>query len=418
MSRQRSARRNPGIEISRKAPVRRRLIGHTGTVFCDEAGFTGNNLLDREQEVFAFAGVAVTHDEARHIVDRTINDFGLQGKELKGSRMLKSENGRRAITAVIKECAPNARVVCHLKKFALACKFFEYIFEPALADQSSIFYGSGFNLFISNLLFLHLRVRDASAETIFEEFSKFIRDGDQQALRKLFPSKGLLVDYTADPMQAISIFAMLNRRPIVEEVEAIRGDESTPNWVLDLTTTSLFSVLCDWDEHFEQLEVYCDRSKPIEGQADFFKHMIGRRDRCRLRMFGKERQLTFNLVRPLKMVNSGECPGVQIADVVASALARSFQSSWRHQLDDTEREWAKLARQSFLDDNIWPDFDNVDLQRRIPFVNSLLLTEITERCLKKEDLFEGIPEFIAAAHETYPRFLANLPQRDISPDAP
>jgi hypothetical protein len=63
----------------------------------------------------------------------------------------------------------------------LACKFFEYIFEPPLAEQNSIFYGCGFHLFIGNLLWM-LRARDASAETIFEEFSKFARDGNTKAL--------------------------------------------------------------------------------------------------------------------------------------------------------------------------------------------------------------------------------------------
>jgi hypothetical protein len=395
----------------RESPSRRRSIGTRGTIFCDEAGFTGNNLLDREQEIFTFAGVALSHDAARHIVERTIADFGLQGKELKGSRMLKSEAGRRAITAVIEECAPHTRVVCHLKKYALACKFFEYIFEPALADQNSIFYGCRFNSFISTILFLHLRVRAIPAETIFEEFSKFMRTGDEHALQSLFPSGGPIVDPTADPIQAISVFAMMNRRHILEELEAIRGDGSTPNWILDLTTTSLFSTLCYWGERFEELEVYCDRSKPLEAEAEFLKCMIGRKDRTRIRMFGKERQMIFNLVRLPEMVDSSKCPGVQIADVIASALARAFQNRWRNQVDETEKRWVKLTRQSFLDENIWPDFDDVDLERRLPFVNSLLLTELTDRCIKKKDLFDGIPEFILAAHETYPKFLAEVHQR-------
>lgn len=156
------------------------------TVFCDEAGFTGNNLLDASQEVFAFAGVALTHEEAKGIVERTIADFRFQGRELKGRRLIRTESGRRAIGAVIKQCARNTRVVFHLKKYALACKFFEYIFEPALAEQNSIYYASGFHSFISTLLFLHLQVRKASAETIFEEFSRFMREGDQAALDNSF----------------------------------------------------------------------------------------------------------------------------------------------------------------------------------------------------------------------------------------
>jgi hypothetical protein len=108
--------------------------------------------LDGEQEVFTLAGAAIQPDRAKEVVERTIRDFKLQGAELKGSRMLKTDAGRRAVTSVLKACAEDVRLVTHLKKFALACKFFEYIFEPPLAEQNSIFYGCGFHLFIGNLL--------------------------------------------------------------------------------------------------------------------------------------------------------------------------------------------------------------------------------------------------------------------------
>ena len=382
--------------------------GGRTAVFCDEAGFTGNNLLDGNQEVFAFAGVALSEDEAKGIVERTITDFRLQGKELKGSHLLKTEVGRKAISAVIKECAGRTRVVCHLKKYALACKFFEYIFEPALADQNSIFYASGFHSFISTLLFLHLRVRDASAESIFEEFSKFMREGDEAALVRLFPPAGRAVNYASNPLAAVSLFAMLNRSKIVEELEALRGDGLTPNWVLDLTTTSLSSVLCHWGEQFDELDVFCDRSRPIEAEADFLKCMIGRSDHTKFRLFGKERKLTYNLARLPQMVDSRAYPGVQIADVFASAVAISFQNSWRGRVDNNQREWMELAQQSFLDDNIWPDLDNIDLRQKWPFINSMLLLELTERLLRKQDLFRGIPEFIASANRAYPRYAAEI----------
>jgi len=80
--------------------------------------------------------------------------------------MLKTEQGRRAVTAVLVSCAEHTRLVSHLKKFALACKFFEYIFEPALAEQNSIFYNIGFHLYIGNLLFMIWRAQDTSPNPI------------------------------------------------------------------------------------------------------------------------------------------------------------------------------------------------------------------------------------------------------------
>jgi hypothetical protein len=361
--------------------------------------------LDSAQEVFVFAGVAMEEQRAARLVEKTLHDFKLQGRELKGSRLLKTDSGRAAITSVIKDCAGNTRLVSHLKKFALACKFFEYIFEPALAAQNSLFYGTKFHLFVSNLLFALLRTRHASAETIFEEFSRFVREGDQSALERLFPKSGLLVDCASDPLAAISVFAMINKNVIREELSRIHADPSIPNWVLDLTGTSLFSVLSYWGEVYDDLDVSCDRSKPIESDVDILRAMVGRRDHVRVRFFEKEKQLSFSLTDVPRLVDSKAHPGVQIADVFASAVGRAFQQSYWGKSDRTEESWLDMTRECLLDDNVWPDLENMDLKRETGFVNSMILHELTDRCVRKECLFEGMPEFIEMAYRAFPRFL-------------
>lgn len=371
-------------------------VGGTSSVFCDEAGFTGNNLLDSAQEVFVFSGVAMPAERAIELVQRTIRDFRLQGKELKGSRMLKTQAGRRAITAVLEECSEQVRLVSHLKKFALACKIFEYIFEPALAQQNSLFYSVGFHLFIGNFLFTWLRARDESAETIFEEFSTFMREGNQAALEKIFPQPGLIVDWTSNPLAAISLFAMTNRAAIQSELEGTHG-ATVPNWILDLTTTSLFSVLRHWGEVYDEIDLFCDESKPLETEIGILKGMVGRRDHVRMEAFGKDIQVTFNLAREPQLVNSKNCPGVQIADVFSSAVANAWQKTFWQQADSTEKRWLEITLPCHLEDNVRPDLDRIDLTTQSGFVNAIILLQLADRSLKKENLFHGMPELIATS---------------------
>lgn len=392
----------------RRQSSSRLQVGGVASVFCDEAGFTGNNLLDSEQEVFVLAGAAIQPGRAKELVERTVRDFKLQGAELKGSRMLKTDAGRSAITSVLRACAEDVRLVAHLKKFALACKFFEYIFEPPLAEQNSIFYGCGFHLFIGNLLWMMLRARDESAETVFEEFSKFARDGDTKALEKLFPNGGLIVDTGSDPLAAVSLFAMINRGTIQAEIDSIHGDHSIPSWVLDLTTTSLFSILRHWGEVFDELDVSCDKSKPLETEIDILKVMVGRRDHFRMRMFDKDVQYTFNLVRQPALVDSKDHAGIQIADVFASSIARALQQTFRGKAESSEKEWLTITRECQLEDSVWPDLDLIDLDKRNGFVNTLVLLELANRSVKKENLFHGMPEFIATAHANFPGYRRSL----------
>ena len=64
-------------------------------VFCDEAGFTGNKLLDAEQEIFSYAAVAMEPTEAADLVARIRRDFRLQAPELKGGTLVGRPQGRR-----------------------------------------------------------------------------------------------------------------------------------------------------------------------------------------------------------------------------------------------------------------------------------------------------------------------------------
>lgn len=135
-------------------------------VFCDESGMTGNDLLDVNQAYFTYASVAISFERAEEIVSRTLRDHRLQGKELKGRQLVRTGRGQRAITSLLSEVCQEARLVMHHKKYALACKFFEYIFEPVLSEHNSIFYAVGFNRFIANMLYLWTLGRPESAEQL------------------------------------------------------------------------------------------------------------------------------------------------------------------------------------------------------------------------------------------------------------
>ncbi len=67
-------------------------------------------------------------------LDRTVSNFQLRGTEINGSRLLKTDAGKAAITSILEWCIPDTRLVFHYKTYALACKMFEYIFEPSTSS--------------------------------------------------------------------------------------------------------------------------------------------------------------------------------------------------------------------------------------------------------------------------------------------
>ena len=148
------------------------------TIYCDEAGFTGNNLLDEQQPAFAYASVAIEETEADRIVRRLRKGSRLQASELKGARLAKSTRGRAAILDALGYIRGRYIATFHHKKFSLACKFFEYVYEPVLARYNSLFYKHGFHRFVAALIYMNFILKDEPTTNLVEQFEKFMRSAE------------------------------------------------------------------------------------------------------------------------------------------------------------------------------------------------------------------------------------------------
>jgi hypothetical protein len=108
-------------------------------IYCDEAGFTGNRMLDAEQTLFTYSSVALDPKAADRIVASARAETRIQATELKGSRLMRSSRGRSSALNLLRAMRGKYLVTAYDKKLSLACKFFEYIFEPVLAANNSLF---------------------------------------------------------------------------------------------------------------------------------------------------------------------------------------------------------------------------------------------------------------------------------------
>src|ERR1017187_935512 len=258
-------------------------------VYCDESGFTGNNLLDTEQPYFAYAGVMAEEDVTGDFIQKTIRDFDIQGDELKGSRLLRYNKGRQAVNVVLERFASSARVTVHEKRFALSTYFFEYVFEPALSNQNSIFYRANFHRFVAALMYAHLVVQHEPAGKLITSFFDMMNSLDIAKFGPLNSQQIVSIDERS-PLDQIALFAFLHRAGIAKELSVVYGDGPTPNWILDLSVTSLFSILSAVGQEHQTIEVFCDESKPLLVNREIFDKMVNRPD--------MPRECTFGIIAP------------------------------------------------------------------------------------------------------------------------
>ncbi len=71
------------------------------SIFCDESGFTGENLLAPTQRIFAYASVAIDVPEQADLAAKVRRDYRVQSPELKGRGLLAYSKWRRAIDLIV-----------------------------------------------------------------------------------------------------------------------------------------------------------------------------------------------------------------------------------------------------------------------------------------------------------------------------
>ncbi|MGK8803650.1 DUF3800 domain-containing protein [Acinetobacter seifertii] len=353
-------------------------------IYCDESGFTGNKLLDVDQPIFTFASVASNEEEAKFIVEKIIKDYGIQNGEIKSGNLVKSQKGLRALDEVLEILDGRYKICICDKKYVIAGKFFEYIFEPALAQKNSIFYRINFHRFITDYLHLKLVTQDKSAEVIFEEFYKVMKEGVDTPTASLFKIVSTASDLVLDQIQK---FAHYNKDSFLEEMDGYLGNGSG-KWLLDITTTCLFSSLGKWGQEIDILDVYCDSSKPLNANQEVFNVMVERTEKKSqiLEQMNREQPLTFHIKQPIQLVDSKSFYGIQLAD----AIAGSFNYAYKN-FKDKENQFAqKWMNKIFRDEStlvtfLGGDYEYANVEKASVMLNWLILNHMVQKC------DEGLP---------------------------
>lgn len=360
-------------------------------IYFDESGFTGNNLLHPQQKYFAYGSVATDEDEAKEFVSELIKKYGIQNGELKGSKLVKFSKGRKAIDEIFHHFEGRLKVSISDKKFALACKLFEYIFEPCFSDINSLFYGIGFHRFIANILYVEFLARGAGAEAIFAEFEELMRTKDEAKLQGIFSSS--IHPENSPIITQIREFAQYRADDIREELASLDG--KTGNWILDLTQTALHTLLSNWGTEHEVLTAVCDHSNPLEQHAELFEVMIGRQDRIFSDVFGQNHPITFNLSGPVEFRDSKAAHGIQIADALAAAAVHVYSGAD----DDYAKKWRGILPSIGHYGSIVPDTSELNLKDRRAQRNAVVLLELHSRATNGLSLTDGIADYVQMVSE-------------------
>jgi len=362
------------------------------TIYFDESGYTGENLLKEDQPTFSYASVCINSDDAEEIVSNIISKYKIQNGELKGVNLIRKEKGQRAILEILEAIKDKYKISVSDKKFALAGQIFEYIFEPILASKNLIFYNLNFHKFIANSLYIGFIVDDRFSKEIFIKFERLMRNKTLQDLEAIIS----ILDEIDEESESFKFLKNIIEFIKIHKIEIYEEIKDLPKWTIELSITSLHALFSVWGENKDKIIAYCDNSKPIGEQKNIFNGMIDRDGEIIYSVLktdeGKQIPLTYNL-KSIDLVDSKIYKGVQLADVVATASAYSFQM-----FKDNNSEFNKKLQEILLPNvvygSIFHDFDYINLEKKEVQLNAIILEEILERSRKNISILDEIEEYI------------------------
>lgn len=294
------------------------------TIYCDEAGHSGQNLLDADQPYFVLASNNFGAAEAQEILEVVRSS---QTNESKFASLKRSTTGTSRLIRLLSDPRLNtSRIVVDVfhKRYMIASKIIDLVMETLLHERDVDLYRDGANIGASNVLYYSLAplCGEAAADEFFAAFVALIRDRNPATRNR----------YLLAVQRAVTSCADDEFREFLEPF----GDESQlDTWLdpinpfaLEPAIPALFEHIAVWGRRLrEPFAVVHDRSKPVVASESFFLELLASVNETPMPVGYDRRQFEFPLrAASLEQGDSKDHPSLQLADLCAGAINHLLKS--------------------------------------------------------------------------------------------
>lgn len=351
------------------------------TIYCDESGYTGPNLFLDDQRYYVYASVAISHDQAVDVVAKLRADSRTRATELKFEKLGKNAHGRDAVRWFLETHGEKVAVFHADKRYSAAGKFFEYTFEPVLRPKKQLFYDINFHRFLSMFMFDAWLDGDPVARELLEDGQKLIRFKKPESLKRLL-RKPLHLPNGDDALTAIAAFCHAYRKGILREIDAVGVDPDLSRWTMDISDTALLETFHHWGDGGEEIQVYCDDSKPLMASAEHVRSMATTEPPVWVKELTTTPRPLVCMPKPVQFVDSkSTMVAIQLADVVAGAARYVLSNSDKP--DATE--WVPLIEPRCIKNCVYPQGRFIDFDLPQTELNVAVLVELGKRAQAGRD---------------------------------
>lgn len=327
------------------------------TIYFDESGNTGSNLLDPDQPVFTLASCIFSKDESERLL-QLIDSKSPHEAHFKNLRRRRS--GQDGIVRLMSSKlldVKNVRINIFLKEFMITTKIVDILIEHMMHLMGEDLYLNGGNIAFSNMLYYCLPTfcDKELVQSMYKSFVKMIREQDQENIEKFYNDVEKVKNSSSDEQFKQDVEFILNTKYCIND--ALIGIDKLS---LDPSIPALFMHCAQWGNIYSNgFHIIHDDSHSIEKQRLLFaQFMDWTQDEVEV---GYDRR-KYNLPlkgRSLKFGSSKDYTQIQVSDIIASSFSYWAAGVSRGETDDyLFLELNKLNLDRFIGHNkIWPTMD-------------------------------------------------------------
>ena len=357
-------------------------------IYFDEAGNTGDNLLDSSQPVYCLLSMSLTDHEATSLLGL----IDTKANERHFKNLKKRKKGQLQILQIINDpiLSPQSVkfVVAH-KEYSVVAHIIDRLVEPVLYDRGHDGYRSGLFHFFANVLFAF--GKSEWGKDFFSRFcstfQRMVREKSNDSIDEFYKLVYMKLSESGSDKELLMLI-MESLRQIDSILEGIQ------KYNLDLSLTS-FSILADvWGRQLEnKIDVIHDDSKQMIHFRDYISYLSSSVIPVREVGFG-ERTMRFPFsINTVELVNSKNSPQVQLADILVSSIGYAMTRTMTETMDNEQDVFAKEILKSRLLDIpastiIWPSSE-VSEPNFGHIAGESMLDFLAETALKNRDAFNA-----------------------------
>lgn len=296
------------------------------TIWFDESGFTGEDLMNPDQRHFTLASTIIPDDEAEALLQACFPNYG--GSEFKFSAVWRRPSHRQGLLRFAERLSGLFdRVFAYNidKRFSLLIKFIDYLVEPLIYANGYDFYKDGYSRRYVNMVNADLLAIDGGRlhGDIIARWNRFARNPTREELATLKEFVIRQRDTIEGPLS--NFFLTVDRGIDFLTV----GDERLENFqsTNEIQVTGMFQSVAYWRaKRDEDFCIVHDESTAFFKQRDMWRTML-RDDLDPLEMISAAGTSTIFPLRVRATVGerSERSASIQLCDLVAGVFTRALR---------------------------------------------------------------------------------------------